>query len=62
MKKYKAEAHWRVKIELVECERETDSCVWMDGRRRNKKGEYENFFDTFDEAKGFCLKVAEQLV
>jgi hypothetical protein len=43
---YKANSH----IEPVEVERETDSCVYVAGRRRNKKGD-PAYFPTWAEAK-----------
>lgn len=62
MKKYKAEANWRVSIEIVECDKETESSVWIKGRRNNKRSSYENYFDTFDEAREFCLYSAVKKV
>lgn len=46
-------------IERVEVERETDSSVWVNGRRNAKRGEYWNYWNTWDDAKAFLLKEAE---
>lgn len=62
MQKYKAYIGYSMRIELVECERETDKCVWVEGRKFNKRSSYENFFDTFDEAKNCCLQNCEAAV
>lgn len=68
MKKYKTAGNWNAKIEVVECERETDSCVWVRGgfskaeRRYNKKSSYDNYFDSFQEAKDFLINTGEAKV
>lgn len=43
----------------VEVERESDSSVWIKGRRNNKRSTYENYFDSWDEAKAYLLEKAE---
>lgn len=50
---------WGVKIEQIEVERETEKFVWIDGRRNAKKSEYENYFDSFDDAKKFLMDYAD---
>ena len=37
-------------IERVEVERESESSVWIKGRRSNKRSDYANYFDTWEEA------------
>lgn len=60
-------------IEAVQVERETAAAVWIKSwtfkgagtgpeRRHNKRSTYENYFDTWDEAKAFLLDAAEQQV
>jgi hypothetical protein len=49
-------------IVKVEVERETESCVWIKGRRNNKKSGWENFFDTWQEAHAFVIQNAEEKV
>lgn len=68
MKKYKTSGSWKAAIEVVECERESDSCVWIRGgfskaeRRNNKRSSYENYFDSFQEAKDFLIAQGESQV
>ena len=53
---------WGRLIELVEVEKETEASVWIEGRRSAKRSSYENYFDTFDEAKAFLTEYAEQIL
>ena len=39
------------KIMEVEVERETTACVFVNGRKRSKRSEFENYFDAWREAK-----------
>lgn len=48
MKKYLARFS---SIWLVEVEKESESCVWIRGRKRLKTSSYESYFDTFEDAK-----------
>jgi hypothetical protein len=67
MKKYKTVSNVKNLIEEVEVERETELCVWVwvtrwGGRelaRAAKRSSYENYFDTWDEARDF-LRDARQ--
>ena len=59
MKKYRTNGR---AIAIVEAERETEQCVWVDGRRQAKKSEYYNFFDNWDEAHNFLKDYAQQNV
>jgi hypothetical protein len=45
-------------IEAVEVQRETQSTIWINGKRGSKRTEYDNYFDTWDEAKEFLLSKA----
>lgn len=47
MTKYRT--RWN-EIETVECERETEAFVIINGRRIAKRSSMENFFDTYSEA------------
>lgn len=59
MIKYKTT--WGTEIETVEIERETESSVWVNGRRSAKKGHY-NYFNTWIEAKEhFVAKTRREL-
>ena len=49
------------KITLVECERESETSVWVNGRRNQKRTTYENYWDTWDQAHAFLLLKAEAL-
>lgn len=46
----------------VEVERETESSVWVKGRRHNKRSEYENYWDSWEDAHSFLLQNAERWV
>jgi len=53
----------------VEATRETDSCVWVkhpyrpgEEVRKNKRAEYESYFDTFQQAKDYLLKKHQELL
>lgn len=62
MIKYKADDWLRQKVDIVECDRETDSSVFVDGKRRAKESAHECYFDSFDEAKAWLLDRAERRV
>lgn len=47
------------RISPVEVERETESNVWINGRRRAKLTEYESYFDSFEKARAHLLERAE---
>ena len=51
-----------VEIEKVEVERETEHSVWIDGRKLAKMSSYYSFFKTFEEAKKFLLKNADNRI
>lgn len=65
MIKYKTK-EWRgepgARILKIECERETDKCVWIDNTRRLKITEDERFFDTWKEAHEYILELANNQV
>ena len=44
---------WKELIETVEVERETDSSVWIKGRRNLKMSNYDCYWETMDEAKEY---------
>ncbi|MEE9355217.1 MAG: hypothetical protein V3U75_06475 [Methylococcaceae bacterium] len=39
------------KVKAVKVDKDTDKSVVINGRRRAKRGNWDNYFDTFDEAK-----------
>ena len=55
MIKYKANYCVRPEVEKVEIEKETESSVWIKGRREAKETQYHAFFNTFQEAKDFLI-------
>jgi hypothetical protein len=71
--KYKASAH-HTRIEPVQVEKETTAAIWFKDwtfaggpgsgelRRHLKRTSYENYFDTWDEAKAFLFAEAEAAV
>ncbi len=50
---------YRPTIQAVQVEKETKQSVWIDGRRSAKQTTYENYFDSFDDAKNFLAKLAD---
>lgn len=57
---YKARTgSWRINIEPVEVEKVNDKTVWINGRRNARTSNYDNYFDTFEEAKSFLLTEAK---
>lgn len=50
---------WKPEIVAVECERETASCVYINGRRNAKRSGYENYCDTWEEAYNMLCQHAE---
>jgi len=63
MKKYMTRAAWyNQPIQAVEVENETDCFVVINGRRRKKRSDYCNYFNTYDEAKAFLRQRAERAV
>lgn len=62
MKKYmcKLGSFLEATIQEIECERETDSSVWIGGRRNAKRSEWSNYFDTWEEAHSSLLEAAER--
>lgn len=58
IKKYVATPGWSVEIHALEVERETDSSVWINGRRAAKRSEYHNYFDKWEGAHALLLAKA----
>ncbi len=48
------------KIERVECDRETETMVWVNGRGYKKLTSYESYFDSWNEAKAHMIRRAEE--
>lgn len=57
--KYMTTCYARDEIKPVAVDKETDSSVWIDGRRRAKLSSYESFFDTWDDAHNYLIALAE---
>lgn len=53
-----AGSRW-ARIEAVKVERETNACVWINGRRAAKANGYEHYHNTWEEAHSFLMKAAE---
>ena len=47
--------NWSTKISAITVDKHTDVSIFVDGRRRNRVGSYESYYQTFDEAKTFLL-------
>ena len=46
-------------IETIQVEKESEKSVWIDGRRCAKRSGFDNYFDSFDEAKEFLTEYAD---
>ena len=47
-------------VKAVEVERETESCVWIQGQRLNKETEYSSYHDTPEQAKEALIARAKR--
>ncbi len=61
MKKFKVTTISDQIVEVV-VERETEKSVWINGRKSSKRSNYENFFDTWEDAYAFLLGGARKKV
>jgi len=65
MIKYKTK-EWRCepepRIVIIECERESERCVWIDGKRHLKVTDNYIFFNTWNEAHEYILGLANNSV
>jgi len=50
----------RAQITPIECERESEQSVYVNGRRRGKRTEYENYFDSWEEAHAALLAASTE--
>lgn len=51
------------KIEKIEISKESETSVWdMKNRRHNKQSSYENYFDSFQDAKNYLIKKQEDQI
>ena len=49
-------------VKEVEVERHSGSSVWIGGRRLARESQYDNYFETFKEARDFVLaRIAKEL-
>lgn len=46
----------------VEVERATEQCVWINGRRNAKISDYDNYFETWEEAQAWLIEHCESAV
>jgi hypothetical protein len=49
-------------LSLVAIEKETDKCVWVNGRRENKRSDLAAYFDEFEDARQFILRRAGRIL
>ncbi len=63
MKKYAARINNRfncdAKISEVEIDKETDTSVWINGKRRAKRSLWMNYYDTWEEARDGLLLIQQ---
>ena len=57
MKMWKA--RWQEIVE-VEVERVSDAYVWINGRRRNRRGSWETYHESWEKAKAHLIAEAER--
>lgn len=50
MKFYRT-TRWNIKIEPIEADRETESCIFVGGRKAKKITDYECYYNTWREAR-----------
>lgn len=55
---YRANKGFLAGIGKIEIERETESSVWINGRKHSKRSSWDNYFPTREEAKDFLFKDA----
>ena len=64
MIKYKADKLYPAEIKKVKVEKETTNSVWVKfgygHMRRKKRGEWDNYFNTFQKAKEFLLEKSKR--
>lgn len=60
MIQYEVQLRWGYKITPIEVEKETETSVWVKGRRRAKATAYDQIFKTLPEAKQFMIARCEQ--
>lgn len=60
MIKFRTGGYGNKLIESVEVDRETESSVFIGKNRNAKRSSYHNYFDTWEDAKAFLLKNAEE--
>lgn len=58
--KYRTSGFGKNPIEKIEVERETDSSVWIKGRRSVKDSSWLKYFDSWEDAHSFLLQKAEK--
>jgi hypothetical protein len=49
-------------IETIEVERKTEKSVWINESRSARTSDWEQYFDTFEEAKNHLIKQAEEKI
>ena len=62
IKKYYANFIVEPGIGVVWVDKETDSFVWIKGRRNSKESKYDRFADTWEEAHQWMIDVARKKV
>ena len=55
-----ASGYSRGEIKEVKVSRVTNCCVWLDGRRCEKRGGYEQYHETWDDARAFLSAGAKR--
>ena len=59
MIKWEAASYLNVSIKMVEVDRESKNCVWINGRRENKISSWKTYHDTFTDAKTYLFTLAK---
>lgn len=58
--RWQTSRYWPTTIDRIECERETETSVWINGRRSQKQTEYHSMFNTWEDAKLHLETLARQ--
>lgn len=60
--KWRTTNYMRTIITRVECDRETDQSVWINGRRQQKETDYHSYFNAWEEARDFLRRTEERAI
>lgn len=62
MKYYEVNRSFDYQIKEIDVEKETNSCVYINGNRANKRGDYRAYFKTMEEAVSYSKAQLESKI